>query len=251
MDNSTHGLSEQLMRYLDGELSETERTQIEAQLAKDPDLRMELENLQLSREAVRQFGLRQDVTAIRRQMLAETSPRASSINMARKITRYSLAVAASLLLLVVGITGYNFYKLSPDKLYDKHYQPYELSTSRNQARGTKIEQAYKGKNYEWVIKLGKQSNDPAELFLTSMAWLHKSEPANAIVTLRKILSHPTAGDELWKEEAEYYLALAYIKNKDYDFALELLNKIHENPAHLHYPDVSGKLIRQVKMLKWR
>ena len=50
-------MSELLTRYLDGELSETEKEMVEKQLAEKKELRDELENLQLARDAIKYYGL--------------------------------------------------------------------------------------------------------------------------------------------------------------------------------------------------
>jgi hypothetical protein len=54
-----------------------------------------------------------------------------------------------------------------------------------------------------------------------------------------------------KDVAEYYLALAYLKNNDYDQAIELMNVIHDNSSHLYTKKFSRKYINRVKRLKWR
>ena len=48
----------------------------------------------------------------------------------RRIIRYAVPVAASLLLLFIIIEGYKFYTLSPEKLYDENYTPYELNAAQ-------------------------------------------------------------------------------------------------------------------------
>jgi hypothetical protein len=46
----------------------------------------------------------------------------------RRIVRYSVAVAASVLLIVVCIVVYNFYQLSSDGLFAENYTAYKLTT---------------------------------------------------------------------------------------------------------------------------
>jgi tetratricopeptide (TPR) repeat protein len=85
-----------------------------------------------------------------------------------------------------------------------------------------------------------------------MSYLELKNPAKAIEAFRGIVStNETDAGKIWQDETEYYLALAYIANRDYDFALELLEKIKQEPAHTYHERVSAKLIRQVKALKWR
>jgi hypothetical protein len=56
---------------------------------------------------------------------------------------------------------------------------------------------------------------------------------------------------VFSDEAEYYLALSYIRNRDYDLAIPILEKIKDHPIHIYHEKVDAKLIRKIKMLKWR
>jgi hypothetical protein len=58
-------------------------------------------------------------------------------------------------------------------------------------------------------------------------------------------------DPALKDAAEYYLALAYLKNNDYDQSIELMNAIHANSTHFYTKKFSRKYINRVKRLKWR
>jgi hypothetical protein len=78
---------------------------------------------------------------------------AKKIGKARRIVHYSVAVAASILLIFVCIVGYNFYRLSPGRLFAENYTPYELTTTPDDSIESKIEKAYREKNYAEVIKL--------------------------------------------------------------------------------------------------
>jgi hypothetical protein len=48
-------------------------------------------------------------------------------NKARRIIRYVVAVAASVLLIFVCIVGFNFYRLSSERLFAENYSAYELT----------------------------------------------------------------------------------------------------------------------------
>ena len=177
------------------------------------------------------------------------------INKARRIVRYSVAVAASVLLIFVCIVVYNFYRLSSDRLFAENYSAYELTTIRreNDSTESKIEKAYREKNYAGVININKNSVlSVKDIFLTGMSYLETNDLSKAIssyqVVIADIKDDKTSG---LKNAAEYYLALAYLKNNDYDQAIELMNMIHDNSSHLYTKKFSGKYIKKVKQLKWR
>ena len=261
MDNSTHTMSEKLVQYLDGELTGPEKEIIEQRLAADKELNDELESLKAAREAIKLYGLQQKVSGIHQQMMEEMQTPVKKMNpiaigSARRIIRYSIAVAASVVLIVGGIAGYNFYDLSSNKVFASNYHSYELNTVRDgdSTQVSPVEKAYREKDYKGTVALISQQRSPSvkETFLAGMSNMELGNNAKAIEELKKVIAgSEDAKNNLFKDQAEYYLALTYIRDKDYDFALDMLRSIKENPGHLYNKKVTGKLIRQVKMLKWR
>lgn len=256
MDNSTQ-MNEQLMKYVDGLMEPGEKSDFENLLADNPVLKSELENLLLAKSAVQAFGLKNKVGEIHQQMMKElkTETPVKSINGIRRIIRYSVAVAASVLLIFVGIEGYNFYQLSPNKLYNENYTAYEISTTRDPGvlKETKIEKAFREKNFAEVIRLNAISVlTIKDIFLTGISFLETGEAAKAITSFQLVLADVKDDKtSALKESSEYYLALAYLKNRDFDQAIELMNTIHEHPSHLYKSKFSRKYINRVKRLKWR
>ena len=175
------------------------------------------------------------------------------INKIRRIIRYSVAVAASLLLIFVCIEAYNFYSLSPDKLFDEKYTAYYLTTPDDTTE-SRIEKAYKKKKYSEVINLNRNSVlSLKDVFLTGVSYLEKVDLSRAISNFQVVIADMKDDDKnsALKEAAEYYLALAYLKNNDYDQAIELMNTIHDNSSHLYKAKFSRKYINKVKRLKWK
>ncbi len=261
MDNSTNNMNEKLVQYLDGELAGAEKEDFEHELAMNKSLQDELDSLKATREAVKMFGLQQKVSGVHQQMMQEMQAPVKKMNPIvigsnRRIIRYSIAIAASVVLIVGSIIGYNFYSLSSDKVFASNYHSYELSTLRDgdTLQVSMVEKAYRDTNYKKVVELHSLigSNSIKETFLAAMSYVELGNNTKAIDEFKKVIAEDeTANTNLFKDEAEYYLALTYISNKDYDFALELLRKTRDNPNNPYHKKVTGKLIRQVKMLKWR
>lgn len=256
MDNSTHHMPEKLVQYLDAEMDGAEKISFEQELAADKKLQDDLESLKATREAVKLFGLKQRVSGIHQQMMQEMRTPVKKISSTRRIIRYSIAAAASVILIVGGIIGYNFYNLSSGKIYSSNYHSYELSTLRDgdTLQFSPVEKAYREKDYKKAVELYSLYSpiQVKESFLAGMAYVELGNNAKAIDGLKNvIIRNETDKTNLFKDEAEYYLALTYLRNRDYDFALDLLRRIKEDPGHLYHEKVTGKLIRQVKMLKWR
>lgn len=253
MDNSTHDRSEMLVRYLDGELPGPKRLELEAWLANDPSLRLELESLQQAREAIRLKGLRQRVAGIHAKIMRERKGSVKKISQASRIIRFSLSIAAAILLVFGGLTAYNYYMLSPSKVFTENYFSYELNNTRDAGtRESEIRKAYREKDFGRVSKLGEKAGNGDDILLAAMAHMELRQFTEAIEKYREVLDLADATrDKMTRETAEYYLSLAYIANRDFDFALANLSAIREDPYHIYHEKVTGKLIRQVNRLKWR
>ena len=174
------------------------------------------------------------------------------ISKARRIVRYSVAVAASLLLIFVCIEAYNFYSLSAGRLFAEKYTGYYWMSTED-TTGSEIEKAYKEEKYTEVINLNRNSVlSIKDVFLTGMSYLETNDLSKAISSYQVVIADVKADKNSGlKDAAEYYLALAYLKNNDYDQAIELMNAIHDNSSHLYTKKFSLKYIKRVKRLKWR
>ena len=252
MDNSTQY---ELMRYIDGEMTESEKMEFEKRIANDKELQQVIVNMQMAKEAVMQYGLNERVAGLHQQMMKELRSGAivKPISNVRRIVRFTVAVTASILLIVVLVEGYKFYTLSPEKLYAQSYTAYELTTTRDgEQKESAIEKAYKDKNYREVIKLNANTVlSIKDIFLTGMAYLETKDYSRAVATFQIVIADVKDEKTVLEDEAEYYLALAYLQNRDYDQAIELMTAIHDNSSHLYKSKFSRKYINQVKRLKWR
>jgi hypothetical protein len=67
------------------------------------------------------------------------------ISKVKRIVRYSVTVVASVLLIVVCIVVFNFYRLSSDRLFSENYTAYDLTTtvSESDSTGSKIVKAFR------------------------------------------------------------------------------------------------------------
>lgn len=250
MDNSTNDMSEKLLQYLDGELTVTERDDIERKLATDDSLRNEWENLKLARGIIQNYGLSQKVATIHNQMVEELRTPVRSIGRTRRFIRYSIAIAASILIVFLANMIYSSNSLSPAELFDRNYFTYELTTSRETGTGeTAIEKAYRAKEYTLVTKLADTATNIKAAFLAASAYMELKDDNKAIEKYKTVIAaNDSEGTNMLKDESEYYMSLAYLRNKNYNHALELMQKIHNDSSHLYHNKITGKLIRDVKKL---
>jgi tetratricopeptide (TPR) repeat protein len=253
MDNSTNH-TEQIIRYLDNEMSTEEKTQFESVLSSHAELQQELNSLHMAKEAIHSFGLHQHVSQLHEQMMHEMKQApVRSISPGRKRIRYTLSIAATIIVLVIGYAAYNFFNLSAEKLYAEQYSPFEISSTRGETNQTILEKLYADKNYSGVIseKNNAAELNSEELLIIGVSYLELNQPENAIENLRVAIGHAKSlGETKFQEQGEYYLALAYLKNKNYNEAIGLMQSIHDDPNHLYQSRFSSSYIRKIKMLRW-
>jgi tetratricopeptide (TPR) repeat protein len=253
MDKNFTTNEELLVRLLDGELDAAEKKSVEQQLATDNELQAQYNSLLLAKESLNQYGLTQKVATIHQQMMEEMQVPVRKINRVKRLVRISTAIAAGVILLIGGFWLYSSSQtVSGDKVFASNYHTYEMATVRDNIAETDLEKAYKAKNYKEVMRLANAGENKtiAAIFLAGAAALETKENDNAIKNFTEVLQmNKTAGQTLYKDDAEYYLALSHLRVADYNQALDLLQKIKNELAHKYYGQVSDKLISQVKRLK--
>lgn len=252
MSKSLHE-PEMILRYLDGELSLEERWKFEQMMEENESLRYEVEQLRAAVSGVRRYGVSQQVATVHKKFMA-SKPHRPNIERRtvpfRKIVRYGMAIAASICLVVLGVEGYRFYQLSPDKLYAENYVSYEISQlrSNNKNAVSPFEKWYAEGKYASIVNEKKEALTEKEQLILGLAYLKENDAFSAIAPLQLLAATRTSP---YRQDGEYYLALAYLKNKDYDKAIELMEQIQEAPTHIYHQQFTNAYIRKVKILKWR
>ncbi len=244
--NSTH--TELLNQYLDRELDPSATKDLELQLSQDIKLKEELDRLVLARDGIKLFGLREQVKSIRKELRPQSEIKRTGV--VRNISRWTLRIAAVLLLVIAGLGIYEYTSLSSDKLFNQQYEPFEIRTDRGAEGKGAVELEYAGKNYSSAIASFHSSSHhgPADNFFVAQAYLHEHKSAEAIKYFElALISSDTT--HLYKEETEYYLALAYLQGHQVNKAIPLFEKIHADPNHPFHDKVSDWFLRRLSWLK--
>ncbi|MBD0333466.1 MAG: hypothetical protein ICV66_12515, partial [Chitinophagaceae bacterium] len=125
---------EWVIRYIDGDLSDDQKTEFEAAMQTNHDLREAVERMQLATKAIKFYGIKQQVTNVHQQLLNEklisTASESAKVFSVTKFLRYTTAAAAVLLIILISIVAYDFYKLSPEELYKENFVGYNVSVAR-------------------------------------------------------------------------------------------------------------------------
>ena len=247
MDDLLHN-EEILIRYIDGELSKEEQAQLEERLRTEKNLQEELYHLQAAVLAVKQAGAVESVRAIHTEMMQERKqqPKTKLVPF-NKTIRYTLAVAASLLVLFIGVKLFQAAQLTPAKLYNEAFVDFNTAVTRGSNNAlSETEKNYRDKDYEAVVNASRSVNlHPKDSLLIGLSYLHINRTAEAIGFFNGLAS----SDNAYKQDAEFYLSLSYLRNRQYDNALALIEKIRNNPAHLYHEQFSNDFMEKLK--KWK
>lgn len=244
-----------LIRYMDNELSDEEQLLLQKKLDQDIELQNELDNLQYTRLSVNGFGLRKQVSAVHEEVMKELrNVPAKPAGIVRSMARMSLRIAAGLLVLAMAGAAYQYITVSPEKLANENYKAYTIGTSRAADELLPIEKAFQQKDFNTVLNLFNAINEPQprDYFLAGTASLETGDITHAILRFTDCIAKNKAFQTTsYLEDSEYFLAISYLKNKEADKALPLLEKIHNQPLHLYHDKVSSWFIQKVKVAGWK
>jgi len=237
-----------LMRYLDGELTGDEKLALEQRLLTDGELKDQLTSLQVAVQAIRQLGTTQKVSTVHTEMMTELKSKKGEAKVVSfgKIIRYTMTVAASLFILFIGYKVYLGAQLSPEKLYSESFVDFNVSVSRGGTTTvSEIEKNYQQKNYTAIVNATRSFHlDAKDSLLIGLSYLHTDAASKAISFFHAI----SISESDFRQDAEFYLSLAYLKNRSYEKALPLMQKIAADPAHLYHGQLNDDVIEKVKTL---
>lgn len=187
----------------------------------------EPENNETLVDALKVYGLKQDINRIHKEMMPSLKSSEKNIAPVRSIFRYAGRIAAGILFLVIGTGIFIYFDATPENLFSNKYVPYEESVQRGDPPAAS---AIKRK------------------FLEGQKFLNSGDPLKAVLIFSEILrSNTQMPEKILNDDAEFYLALSYLKAEEPSLALPLLQKIHDNPDHLYNDQVSGWYLLKVKI----
>lgn len=240
-----------LEKYADNELSANERSGVQALLNDDPQLRNELTALVASAEAVRYYGISQLVGEIQQEYLA-TRQNAARPAAVRSIFGPALRVAASIIIIVAAFGLYKYGTVNTNTVAADLYLPYELNRVRGEATTNTLENAYNNNDWNAVIAIASQSADSKGMFLTGCAYLELNQPAKAATAFEHVITNNLqTQSNYFQDEAEYYLALSYIRNNQPSKAIGVLEKIRADKNHLYFGKAHEASLTDLTILSWK
>ena len=164
-----------------------------------------------------------------------------------RIIRITMGIAASIVLLVSALGIYTF-QLSSDKTFRQHFLNYASGAARsNDTSTSRIPEEFRNGNYQEVIhESNSKTPEPSDQLLVAISYIQLDQASAAIPVLKQLQLNRAL-----KEDADYYLGMAYLKNNQPGDALKEFTKIRDTEDHSYHKQVSNGLIREVRLLEWK
>jgi len=217
--NRDQNTFERIESYLNQSLNAEEHADFERQIDSDPVLKQEVE---LHRSLYAELN---DIDSLEfRKKVVEIGKNHN--NQQPKSSFFSWKIAASLLVLI-GLSVYLWLKpTTGEDLFETYYKAYpveDMVRGENTTDNDEILQRYTNGNYNEVLadlkRLSKENpnNETLQLYLGN-SYLNLDHEEEAIIVFQNITKQSK-----YYEDGQWYLALAYIKHKDFKKAKECLN----------------------------
>lgn len=140
----------------------------------------------------------------------------------------------------------------PNKLYNAYFQEYHVNTERSlpmQPTSNNLVDLFKAGKFVEVTKsyAGLSSVSNREIFLTGYSNLKVGNYGEATQLFSAIISKNNGfAEKLYMDEAEYYLALTYLKTGATDEAYDLMKKIKRDKSHTFNEKISAWTLFRMK-----
>jgi tetratricopeptide (TPR) repeat protein len=241
---------EQLIDHLDSTHLGRGSVDMDTRIAADAETTQEWRQLRLAVDAVEQAALYEKVSTVRAEWLANRSDTEIVSNVqpggavVRSISRVALRAAAVILVVGASATIYKYSVTSSSGIYAAYYTSYDLNTNRGAIVAQDgMEEAFKARNWSGVDDAFKKKKvkDNKSYFLEGMADMEAKKYDEAIGMFQQVMAaNNLAGSDYFEDEAEFYLAMAWLARNDVKEAMPLLDKIKADKTHL-YHDVVIKM----------
>ena len=227
-------LEQQIIDYLDGKLTAEERQSFELRLSKNPELAEEIDDLKSLEKGLHAAGM-EDLLAEMDRWESEMTSMQSKTQM---WSRYYAVAAVLTLILVPAIWFFSSQKPTSEELFLAYYEPYEeLLTSRSNTSDSITVLLNDGLN---AYNQGKyrECSDMLKSYLNLNPQDHKVALYLAIAQLEIDQKEEAEAnfvraqqDPVFKQQAQWYQALSYLKFSESEKAKALLEAISSTGGH--------------------
>ena len=159
-----------------------------------------------------------------------------------------LIIAPALFFMFVYITN------SPQRLFASQYQTYRINVDRTSSpvNNEPLARHYQDGKYSEAIKdfQGLASQGVRDKMIAAFAFMELNDYKSAIPLFEAVIrNNSTTGEKLYQDEAEYYLALSFLKTKQVGQSYPLFNKIYVDDEHTFNSRVDKWFMMRLKWLR--
>jgi hypothetical protein len=243
-------IDDYLLQYLD----ENERSEFELLLEDNIKMKNEIVLNSEINEAIKEkdvMNLRSELSQISDENRQSTKIRKFiPENIQNRPLRYVGVAASAAAVITVGLFTFSNQKTTPDKLFQQAYQPYEATGLFRSAPLSNPSfigiDLYNDRKYDdaigqFDIVLNDNNEHPMCNFYTGLCYMGKNNFDDAVISFQKVI---TEKDNLFIEQAEWYMALSLLKTNERKEAYTILNRIIENKGYYHKN--AKELIKKLK-----
>jgi tetratricopeptide (TPR) repeat protein len=228
-------------QFFNRELNQEELVEFKNRLNSDADFRAEVQFRKNLQKAVAQKEETEQIekTATIKKLKSLQNELGTNKNVVdkpqakvRNLGRWLTAVAAVGALLLIAYLGFRDTSSIGQNLtadfYNNNYTPYEaditLKSIPSNSLIAELDNAYKNKDYTASIDLADSvlkelPNDAEILLIKGICLMEKGKPNKGIAVFKSI------SNELYQDEANWYIAMAYLKQNKIEEAKPYLQKI--------------------------
>ena len=245
---------EELESYIHSELSNEELVSFEAELTSNRKLMDEIElikNIDLALSETDVMQLRNNLQNIAGEIAASKQTERSFAGKF-KVKRILVSTVAASIILLLGITGILSRQSSQEDIYQKFYNKYEVTgivrsanLTANQTL-TKALQKFEDQDYNAALDLfseviSKDQNNMVGHFYSGISLQETGKYQNAIKEYETVIIDK---DNLFTEQAEWYIGLCYLQTNENKKAYKQFKKIAKNEGF--YQQKAQSILGKIK-----
>jgi len=243
---------ETIEKYIDGELEGEELLNFEELLSTDQDIKRDYE---LSME-INHSILEKDVMALRETMeyMYEDEAKVQRIPTVFTKRRFYYAAASAALLVAAGGLTQRLMNpnLDSENVFSKYYAPYDVTVTYRSGN-TEVDrilihalERYEEEDYDQALVLFEEvlesrNNDMAVNLYSGISYMEEEKYQKATNSFNHIISN---NDNLFIEQAKWYLSMCYLKTDNIEKAEAVLHEIIEEDSF--YKKQARKVLRDLR-----
>ncbi len=238
-------------RHIAGEMSDAEKQWFLKELDGNEKLRNEVNLRKRTDEILKDrnvMSLRNKLSEIEKTRNGAIEP--SKTSKKSNFIKYAAVIAG--VALIGSLTLFSGKHLSNDEILKRYYKTYEPPTSQRSANIETDEdftlalEFYNTRDYEKAAilfnkVLENKPNDMQTVLLKGVSNFEEQKYPEAKQSFNKVIDNK---DNLYIDQAQWYLSLCYLNTNENDKAIQLLKVIVKDNGN--YKDEANKIIRELK-----